>query len=56
MAHTRRAVAEGTFPNEIDVDVLAGRPMALKIVEDGGPVGRQVPCDTIRHANDTLSR
>jgi hypothetical protein len=25
--------------DEIDVDVLVGRPMALEIVEEGGPIG-----------------
>ncbi|MFZ0459404.1 MAG: hypothetical protein WAM17_13355, partial [Rhodoplanes sp.] len=41
MAHARRAVATQAVANEIDVDILVGRPMALEIVEEGGPVGLQ---------------
>jgi hypothetical protein len=32
IAHSRRAIAAQSVANEIDVDVLVGRPMALEIV------------------------
>ena len=37
-ACARAAVSHHAVANEIDVDVLVGRPMALEIVEEGGPV------------------
>ena len=43
IAHARRAVAYGAVADKIDVNVVfVGRPMPLKIVEEGGPVGLKV--------------
>jgi hypothetical protein len=42
IAHARCAVAHRAVADEIDVDVFVGRPMALKIVEEGRPIELQV--------------
>ena len=39
VARARSAVAAYALANEIDVDVLVGRPMPLEIVEERRPVG-----------------
>ena len=40
VAHSFRAVATQAIAHEIDVGVVfIGRPMALEIVEEGGPIG-----------------
>jgi hypothetical protein len=35
------AITNTAVPNEIDVDVLVGRPVALEVVKEGRPVLRQ---------------
>jgi len=50
VSHTRRAIAAQAIADEIDVDVLVGRPMALKIVEKLLPVGREASFSTSHSA------
>ena len=38
IAHSRRPVSVDAVPDEINVDILIGRPMALKIVEKRRPI------------------
>ena len=39
VAHARRAVSRHALAHEIDIGVIAiGRPMALEVVEEGGPI------------------
>jgi hypothetical protein len=42
IAHARRTIPYGAVADEINVDVFVGRPMALKIVEEGRPIELQV--------------
>jgi len=37
LAHSFRSIAHDAVADEVDIDVLIGRPMALEVVEESGP-------------------